>query len=368
MDNGKTNLPAVIETAISEQKINLAQVNLILPTQTFGQVIGEFDKVTIEVVVVDPEDTFEIGKGKKVLGKRPLMQISNALGIIWDPKTTGIIESISTKARAKATGAMKKPNGEWIVLSEEKTVDLEAIEEEQRIKQEEYAEGGKIVKWNGNFPVKEPWSKHGGEQAKLAHIEKEIRKALLPYRKFKDERAMTGAKERVIRQFVALKDGYTDAELSRPFAFPRVITDTSKMLESPEMRQAAIEKMAGSVTSIFGKAPDMEIPAEEASPEYEVHNGNNRAQIEEQPKEETKIPWETPSEETEEEKINREMVEDLQIRRKKYDEKLPSNAKERIDEFLAQEKPDMNIISGLIDQFDTWEGKLKAKGGSHARN
>jgi len=359
MDNGKTNLPAVIETAISEQKINLTQVNLILPTQTFGQVIGEFDKVTIEVVVVDPGDTFEIGKDKRVLGKRPLMQISNALGIIWDPKTTGIIESISTKARAKATGAMKKPNGEWIVLSEEKTVDLEAIEEEQRIKQEEYAEGGKIVKWNSNFPVKESWNKHGGEPAKLAHIEKEIRKALLPYRKFKDERAMTGAKERVIRQFVALKNSYTDAELSRPFAFPRIITDTSKMLESPEMRQAAIEKMAGSVTSIFGKAPDPGLPAEEANPKYEVHNGNEQAQIEEQPKKETEIPWET---ETEKEKQNREILEDLQIRRKKYDERLPKNAKEVIDKELAQEKPDMNTISGLIDKFDAWENELKARG------
>ncbi|GAI80963.1 unnamed protein product, partial [marine sediment metagenome] len=109
-------------------------------------------------------------------------------------------------------------HGEWIVLSEEKTVDLEAIEEEQRIKQEEYADKGKLVRWDNGRPVHEPWSKFGGEKAKLDHIDLEVRKSLLPYKKFKDERAMTGAKERVIKALIAIKDNYTDAELSKPFA------------------------------------------------------------------------------------------------------------------------------------------------------
>jgi len=60
------------------------------------------------------------------------------------------------------------------------------------------------------------------------------------------------------------------------------------------------------------------------------------------------------------------MVEDLQIRRKKYDAQLPDNAKDEIDRALAVENPDTGLISNLIDRLDAWEAQLKAKGGSHA--
>ncbi|KKK71849.1 hypothetical protein LCGC14_2909810, partial [marine sediment metagenome] len=254
------NLPAVVQTAITEQHVDLNKVHLMLPTQTFGDVLGQFDKVTIEVVTVDPNpdngDVYQPGtKGKFALGKRPLQAISNAVGIVWDPKTTTIIESTSMKSRAKATGAMRKPNGEMIVVTEEKTVDLEAIEEKLRITQEDYAEDGKKVGWEGGRPVKQPWANHGGEQAKNSHIDREVRKALIQYRLFKDERAMSGAKLRVIRAFMAIKANYTQAELAKPFAFPRVTLDTDKLLAVPEVRQAAIERMTGTVGSIFGPGP-----------------------------------------------------------------------------------------------------------------
>jgi len=148
------NLPAVVKAAISEQRVNLDQVNLMLPTQTFGEVLGMYDKVTIEVVTIDASknagEVFEIG-GKKSLGRVPLEKISSAVGIIWDPVHTTILESTSTKSRAKATGALRKPNGEFIVLSEEKTVDLEAIEAEQLLKSEDDAKRGKIVEVNGQI-------------------------------------------------------------------------------------------------------------------------------------------------------------------------------------------------------------------------
>ena len=258
------NLPAVVQTAITEQHVDLNKVHLMLPTQTFGDVLGQFDKVTIEVVTIDPNakngDVFEIGKGKYSLGKRPLQAISNAVGIVWDPATTTILESTKLKSRAKATGAMRKPNGEMIVVTEEKTVDLEAIEEKLRITQEDYAEKGKLIGWESGQPIKEPWTKHGGEQGKQLHIDREVRTALIQYRLFKDERAMTGAKERVIRAFMAIKSNYSQQELSKPFAFPRVTVDSDKLLAVPEVRQAAIARMTGTVGSIFGPSPQQTLP------------------------------------------------------------------------------------------------------------
>jgi hypothetical protein len=257
----QTNLPAVVKTAITEQKIDLSQVNLMLPTQTFGEVLGQYDRVTIEVVTVDPNpwagEVAEIG-GKKALGRVPLEKIGAAVGIIWDPANTTVLESTSTKSRAKATGALRKPNGEWIVLSEEKSVDLEALEEEQRLGLEEKAAKGnpeKVTKWGKtesgkSYPLEyAPWK---SEEEKNKYIELALRKALLQYRKFKDERAMTGAKERCIRALLAIKHSYTDKELAKPFAFPRVLPDVNKMLANPEVRQAAIDRMTGAASSIFG--------------------------------------------------------------------------------------------------------------------
>lgn len=266
-------IPKVIQDAVTAKGLNSANLNILLPTQSFGDVLGQYDKISIEVIKIDPSkeagEVFEPGgEGKGfAFTKIPLEKIANALAIQWDPRTTTILESTSTKARAKATGAMRKPNGEYIIATEEKTVDIEAIEEEQRIKIEDDAKRGKIVEVNGqiqwaktesgkSYPKREQFK---DEADKAAWIDREVRKALVSYRKFKDERAMTGAKERVIKFFLALKSTYTKAELEKPFAFPRVTLDVARMLESPETRAAAIERLAGSVVSVFGPGVSGEI-------------------------------------------------------------------------------------------------------------
>jgi hypothetical protein len=229
MEKNQGNLPAVIQAAIKTQGIDLAQVNLMLPTQSFGAILGEFDRVSLEVVTIDPNpekgDVAIIG-GKKALCRPPIDRIGAALGIIWDPAQTGIIESTDRKSRAKATGALHKPNGEWIVLSEEKTVDMDVFEDEQRANLSKKVSG--------------------------AELEMAVAKSMLQYRKFKDERAMTGARLRCVKALIGLKAAFTDAELSRPFAFPRVTFDSNKALNSPELRQQAIERGMGAVGTIFG--------------------------------------------------------------------------------------------------------------------
>jgi len=353
MEKNLQNLPVIVQTAITNQKIDLAKVNFIKPTETYGDVLNQYEKVIIEVVKVDPKDVFEIATGKNVLSKRPLLQIANALGILWKPiDITTDIKSESRKSLATVTGAMKKPNGEWVILSDEKTVDLDVIEEEQRIKQEEYAKNGKLVGWEGKRPIHEPWSKHGGESAKKAHIEMEVRKAVLPYWKFKDERAITGAQERVIRKFVALKDYYTLAELSRPLAFPRVVTDTAKMLEDPKVRQAAIERMTGSVKSIFGHSP-------EATVSYEVQNGEKPKQIEE-------APAEAPAEETDEvpfspEPEKKKSPEEEEIEACKEELKtlsgidyLSKDAKAFAIDLIDQDSPNLDALTAALNRIKEW--------------
>lgn len=378
--NGTDNLPAVVKTALTEQRVDLSKVNLMLPTQTFGEVLGLYDRITIEVVTVDPNpdngDVYEISKGKKTLGKRPLEAISNAVGVIWDPHTTTIIESTSKKSRAKATGAMRKPNGEMIVISDEKTVDLEAIEEEQRIKTEDDSQRGKIVEVNGKiqwektqdgkpYPKREPFK---DERERLSWIEREVRKAMVSYRKFKDERAMTGAKERVIRGFLALKNSYTAQELAKPFAFPRVVPNVDKMLADPQVRQAALDRMSGAVSSIFGPGNGGSHAVRDVSPARAAIAQDAGLEIpaedvQEAPVDDFQddIPWD----ESPEDIARRGLRNFLAI------EKLHPDAKQLIEAMLANKDASLEAMNNLIERTNAWLDKAKiarpvgaAKGGT----
>lgn len=257
------NLPAVIQSAIKQQAIDLSQVNFLMPTQAFGELLGTYDKIVIEQITINTDvgagEVYEQtdAGGKLSLGKVPLMSISNALGVLWDPVTTTIIESTNRKARAKATGAYRKPSGEYQIISDEKTIDLDWLEAETRLAAEEKAENGnpdKISDWgttkNGKkYPIYEQWK---SEEQKQKWIDRKVSKKMIKAGKYKDELALTGAKERAIRQMLALKNSYTKEELSRPIAFPKIITDTNKLLADPEMKKAALEKMTGNINAIFG--------------------------------------------------------------------------------------------------------------------
>ncbi len=259
------NLPAVISKAAESQGLALANVNLIMPTETFGAVLGQFDKITIETVRINPSDVRDAyepnGKGKGfALSKSSLQAIASALTLQWDPRYTGIVESTARKSRAKAVGVMRKPNGEIITQTEEKTIDLDVEEDDLREKATKDSEGGRIVKWEYNersgkdMPVKEPWK---SEAERKEWIENKVREGIKQKRKFKDELALTGAKDRVIRSFLALKSTYTKDELAKPLAFPRVTTDTNKLLADPSMRAAAIDLIAPSAAKLFGSpAPE----------------------------------------------------------------------------------------------------------------
>lgn len=256
------NVPAVVQTALDERSIDPRKVNLLLPTETYGSLIGKYDRLTVEVVRIDPNpkagEVFQI-EGRLAPARPAYQKIGSAIGLVEDPRHTGIIDRGSRHSRAKATAAMRKPNGDWLVLSEEKTCDVDAFEEEQRIKFDEKAErgnfNGKVTKWGETrggkkFPEAfEPWE---SDEQRQRTIDMAVRKATLPYLKFRDERAMTGAYERLVRKFLAMKASYDPAELSRPFAIPRVTVDTDKMLEDPQMREVAMSRITGSVAGLFG--------------------------------------------------------------------------------------------------------------------
>ena len=186
------------------------------------------------------------------------------------------------------------------------------------------------------------------ENAKKLHI--------LGLQKFGRQRASTGARLRVIRELTGMPISFKFDQLQRAMVFSRVAVNTDMFLSDPEMRNAAIKVALGAGKEIYGPSPERKALSEG----YTVENGNEDT---EQPAEGFQAPeWGAPAkEETDDERILREMVEDLQIRRKKHDGKLPDNGKAEIDQALAEEHPDPKVLSGLIDRLDAWEESLKAQ-------
>jgi hypothetical protein len=216
-ENQTQNVPQIVQNAMVAQQIKMEDVNLVLPTQNFGAILGQFDKVTMELLKVDPNpkgsDVYQL-EGKLQLRKGPLLAMGDALNLQWDPDRTGLTTPPGADiAHAKAVAAMQKPNGKWIILVDEKSCDKP---------------------------------------------------------KFRDEIAVTGALERVIRHALRIKNGYTEEELKKPFAFPHIQIDTDKLLADPMTRQAALNNMMESSRAIFGHGTDApkligaeEIPIEE---------------------------------------------------------------------------------------------------------
>ena len=181
--------------------------------------------------------------------------------------------------------------------------------------------------------------------------EKDQKLLLLTLQKFGRARASTGARLRVIRELTGMPTALEAKDLKKAMVFCRIALNTDQLLQQPELRDTAVKLALGAKESIYG--PEKQL---EHQPQYEVTKNGEEA------KEEESVPWDAEPKETEEEKQTHEMIEDLQIRRKKYDEKLPKDAKGFIDDVLAQENSDPETISALVDKLDNWEEKAKAKG------
>lgn len=193
--------------------------------------------------------------------------------------------------------------------------------------------------------------------------EKERKLLLLTYQKFGRQRADTGARLRVIRELTGMPISFKPQEIQKAMVFSRVAVNTDALLRDPEMREAAIRIATGASEQLYGPSKEQKYitggQGEEAN--YEVKNGTPTNAPE---KNEVAVPWEEEQkqEESEAERKNREMVDELRAGREKYDKNLPADAKGIIDDVLKQENPDPATVSSLIDKLNNFETRLLAKG------
>ena len=264
----KKNYPIRVVEAAERQGVDLDAGNLIVPSENFGHDIGQYDKVVIEVIRINPElsegEVYLQGK-EYVFTGRTLQNISNLIGIMWDPKYTGLIHSVGSERVGKAVGAVRNSHGDWVPVTASKTINIDAYEDEMIDKYTEEADKGDCRKdYNGHFisvdkweetsqgkkyPVFKPWP---NESTKEKWINKCVRKAVIRYREFANEKAETGAVLRAIRKLYPFKSTYRKEELLKPFYLPRVTIDNDKVMSSPELRQMSLNRALGVRNFVFG--------------------------------------------------------------------------------------------------------------------
>lgn len=191
-------------------------------------------------------------------------------------------------------------------------------------------------------------------------VEKKL--LLLTYQKFGLRRANTGARLVAIGELTGMPTSFEPNQIGRSMVFSRVAVNTEKLLQDPEMRKEAIRMATGSAQEIYGD--NYEVQEEK---QLENHTEQKQSTEETTAKEEMdegEVPWEKP--ETEEERKNREILEELKAIRKKYDSKMPADGKAIIDDILKQEKPDPKNVDAALDRANDWVDRYLAKKGGQS--
>lgn len=257
--------------------------NLLIPTATDVQ-LNPFYKYHVEEVAVDLSETsgdiFKVSsvdtgkkdnRGNKIyvdgfsLSKPLLNKLAMAAGIQFNPDQTYGERIDRVTYRAHAQGAMRKADGTCRTETDQKEICLEDEEEKYRIEFADKAARGitddKQAKAAAEI-FKGTWTKAKNKWGKMVdayviaesdrekYIERSVMVNMAQLKKTWAEKAMTGAKLRVIRALLGIKSFYTYEELERNFAIPTVVF--SPDYSDPAVRQAMLSQGINSVNNMFG--------------------------------------------------------------------------------------------------------------------
>lgn len=279
-----------IYSSLQEVQKKYQNYNLLIPTATDVQ-LNPFYKYHIEEVPVDLDETrgdiFKVGQspsGKKTadgkdiyidqysLCKPLLYKLAMAAGIQFNPDNTYGKRIDRMTYCATAQGAMRKADGTARTETDQKVICLEDEEAKYRIEFSDKAAKGIVDQRQAKAAAelfKGTWvpakDKYGNTKDRYGHdimayvidetdreryIERSVMVNMSQLRKTWAEKAMTGAKLRVIRALLGVKGTYTKEELKKNFAIPTVIF--SPDYSDLQVRQAMLAQGMNSVNNMFG--------------------------------------------------------------------------------------------------------------------
>lgn len=252
--------------------------NSLAPISSLSKRINPFQEAKVLMVYIDSDPSAgEVypQSGGFALTKVGLNKLASAAGLSISSRIVS-----TSRDYVCAEASAKYCNGSGVVQEAVGTyeIDMDVIEEEIMSR-----------------PKKKEWDtpeKRKGE--------------VLTFKKYKLQRAESGAINRVIRSILSVKNVYSEQELKQPFAVPHV--HFSPDFSDPDIKRAAISRMSNQVNELYGgevsppaiepsETPQqLEAPREDKQPEAEVAEASPAAKEEIK----TDAPAETGAKNTEE--------------------------------------------------------------------
>lgn len=260
------NTSLSIQSVLSEKD----NYNLAIPfVQT--QQINPFYKTSVSLLYVDiNEQASQIFKvGTKSLGNnqwetlyslaKPFLQkLATEAGIQFGPGSGDVVKMDENTWKASAFGALRLPDGSVRTSNNFKIIDLVTIEKKYRLAYEEKAERGitdpraakaAAEKYAGEWRGKAFFI---AEQDREKYIEKSLLDAMTKLRDDAPQKAITGAKLRIVRDLLGIKGSYTMAELKKPFVVARM--SFSPDYNDPLVRQMMLQQAIYGVGNLYGNS------------------------------------------------------------------------------------------------------------------
>lgn len=207
------------------EKYDPNQFHVIVPTHvvTIPEEIMELE-VSVVHISPNPKDMMvysfsEAGSGMMALAKRGIEAIANAAGL-KDVGDEEIAYVPGQYAIVKATVSATLPNGEVILRTRSKNIDVQARIEEYEYTLRERIEAGRE---RGFTKQRQDESDEAFQTRVEGYVEKKSTKRRLHLQKFMWELANTGAHLRAMQALLpSLKQIYHINDLQKPFIVPRI--------------------------------------------------------------------------------------------------------------------------------------------------
>lgn len=191
------------------------------------------------VVKIDPDpangDVYSL-QGKFAYSKSALDRVAAAAGISWLPEMCGRTDAGTEPevVRFRMAAKRKELDGQWRVVVREYEFDLKAREEELK----------------ETVPKRPAIAEITDKAKKDKAVADAVAKDMIQLRKFKLQRAESGAANRVIRVFLGIKANYTREQIARPMIVPKLVFTPD--YSDPEVKRFMLAEATGTIPELYG--------------------------------------------------------------------------------------------------------------------
>ena len=256
--------------AINRQLQQYKQEGAHVPAPLTFQSIPKMHRPVLVVVQINAlpaaKETYSQRGGGKSLSALAFQKFADAMGIQWDPKLCGRVDDghDPNVVHYRMVGRIKALDGTWRTIMGDKEIRMETVIQEltdnYREKAEAYVREG-TQDFLRAFPTPE---------AREGWVREKVRTDALQIKKHMLARAQTGAMARAIKS-LGIRETYTEAELSKPFVFPKLVPDFDP--RDPGDREFMRRQAAGFTDLAYpvAEGPRTALPGEEHQEPIEIH-------------------------------------------------------------------------------------------------